>query len=60
MRRLERVEPVAMKGQPPIVWDRAEGYQVFFWIVEQESGEPVGGVRGSEPEEAPPAPSTPI
>lgn len=39
---------------------RAEGYQVFFWIVEQESGEPVGGVRGSEPEEAPPAPSTPI
>ncbi len=29
LRRLERVEPVAMKGQPPIVWDRAEGFQVF-------------------------------
>lgn len=27
--RLERIEPVAMKGQPPIVWDRAEGYQVY-------------------------------
>jgi len=23
------VEPLAMEGQPPIVWDRAEGFQVF-------------------------------
>ncbi len=29
LKRLERIEPVAMKGQPPIVWDRAEGYQVY-------------------------------
>ena len=28
-RRLERFEPVSMQGQPPIVWDRAEGFQVF-------------------------------
>src|SRR5437016_10945714 len=27
--RLWRIEPVAMRGQPPVVWDRAEGFQVF-------------------------------
>ncbi len=27
--KLHRYEPVAMQGQPPILWDRAEGYQVF-------------------------------
>jgi 4-aminobutyrate aminotransferase/(S)-3-amino-2-methylpropionate transaminase len=26
---LRRCEPVAMRGQPPIVWDRAEGFQVY-------------------------------
>jgi len=26
---LARCEPVSMQGQPPIVWDRAEGFQVF-------------------------------
>src|ERR1700737_5092540 len=26
---LHRYEPVAMRGQPPIVWDRAEGFQVY-------------------------------
>ena len=25
---LRRIEPVAMQGQPPVVWDRAEGFQV--------------------------------
>src|ERR1700676_839526 len=25
---LHRHEPVSMQGQPPIVWDRAEGFQV--------------------------------
>lgn len=25
---LERTEPVAMRGQPPVVWDHAEGFQV--------------------------------
>jgi 4-aminobutyrate aminotransferase-like enzyme len=27
--RLERFEPISMQGQPPIIWDRAEGFQVF-------------------------------
>jgi 4-aminobutyrate aminotransferase/diaminobutyrate-pyruvate transaminase/4-aminobutyrate aminotransferase/(S)-3-amino-2-methylpropionate transaminase len=27
--RLYRYEPVAMRGQPPVVWDRAEGFQVY-------------------------------
>jgi 4-aminobutyrate aminotransferase/(S)-3-amino-2-methylpropionate transaminase len=27
--KLQRYEPVSMQGQPPIVWDRAEGFQVF-------------------------------
>lgn len=26
---LQRHEPVSMQGQPPIVWERAEGFQVF-------------------------------
>ena len=26
---LYRYEPVAMRGQPPIVWDHAEGFQVY-------------------------------
>jgi 4-aminobutyrate aminotransferase-like enzyme len=26
---LHRHEPASMQGQPPIVWDRAEGFQVF-------------------------------
>jgi 4-aminobutyrate aminotransferase / (S)-3-amino-2-methylpropionate transaminase / 5-aminovalerate transaminase len=26
---LARAEPVAMQGQPPVVWDRAEGFQVY-------------------------------
>jgi 4-aminobutyrate aminotransferase/(S)-3-amino-2-methylpropionate transaminase len=26
---LHQLEPVAMRGQPPIVWDRAEGFQVM-------------------------------
>lgn len=29
LERLQRCEPVAMQGQPPIVWDRAEGVQVW-------------------------------
>lgn len=29
LEQLRRVEPVSMSGQPPIVWDRAEGFQVF-------------------------------
>lgn len=27
--KLHSYEPVAMRGQPPVVWDRAEGFQVF-------------------------------
>jgi 4-aminobutyrate aminotransferase / (S)-3-amino-2-methylpropionate transaminase / 5-aminovalerate transaminase len=26
---LNRYEPVAMRGQPPVVWDHAEGFQVY-------------------------------
>ena len=28
LEKLHRYEPLAMQGQPPIVWDRAEGFQV--------------------------------
>ena len=27
--KLQRYEPLAMRGQPPVVWDRAEGFQVY-------------------------------
>jgi len=29
LEKLHALEPLAMRGQPPIVWDRAEGFQVF-------------------------------
>src|SRR5579864_3326245 len=29
LERLYNYEPVAMRGQPPIVWDHAEGFQVY-------------------------------
>ncbi len=29
LERLHAAEPVAMQGQPPVVWDRAEGYSVY-------------------------------
>jgi len=29
LRKLQTYEPAAMRGQPPVVWDRAEGFQVF-------------------------------
>ena len=29
LEKLQAYEPVAMRGQPPIVWDHAEGFQVF-------------------------------
>ncbi len=29
LERLARIEPLAMRGQPPVVWDRAEGFQVW-------------------------------
>ncbi|HEX7512708.1 MAG TPA: aminotransferase class III-fold pyridoxal phosphate-dependent enzyme, partial [Candidatus Methylomirabilis sp.] len=29
LRTLHRCEPISMSGQPPIVWDRAEGVQVY-------------------------------
>ncbi len=29
LRKLQAYEPAAMRGQPPVVWDRAEGFQVF-------------------------------
>src|SRR6185369_8588971 len=29
LEKLCAYEPVAMRGQPPVVWDRAEGFQVY-------------------------------
>jgi len=29
LEKLQRYEPLAMRGQPPVVWRRAEGFQVF-------------------------------
>jgi 4-aminobutyrate aminotransferase/diaminobutyrate-pyruvate transaminase/4-aminobutyrate aminotransferase/(S)-3-amino-2-methylpropionate transaminase len=29
LERLQALEPVAMQGQPPVIWDHAEGYQVY-------------------------------
>ena len=29
LKGLQAAEPVAMQGQPPVVWDRAEGFQVY-------------------------------
>src|ERR1035438_3405899 len=29
LEKLYEFEPRAMRGQPPVVWDRAEGFQVY-------------------------------
>src|SRR5436305_10948016 len=29
LEKLQSFEPAAMRGQPPVVWDRAEGFQVY-------------------------------
>src|SRR5215813_3858016 len=29
LEKLYRYEPLAMRGQPPVVWHRAEGFQVY-------------------------------
>ena len=29
LQKLYAYEPVAMRGQPPVVWDHAEGFQVY-------------------------------
>ena len=29
LRRMEKYEPQSMLGQPPVVWDRAEGFRVY-------------------------------
>lgn len=29
LEKLQAYEPAAMRGQPPVVWDRAEGFQVY-------------------------------
>src|SRR5689334_24202014 len=29
IQKLYDYEPIAMRGQPPVVWDRAEGFQVY-------------------------------
>ncbi len=29
LERLQRYEPLAMRGQPPVVWDKAKGFQIY-------------------------------
>jgi 4-aminobutyrate aminotransferase/diaminobutyrate-pyruvate transaminase/4-aminobutyrate aminotransferase/(S)-3-amino-2-methylpropionate transaminase len=29
LRTLQEIEPVAMRGQPPVIWDHASGFQVY-------------------------------
>ncbi len=29
LHRLRELEPISMRGQPPVVWDNAEGFQVY-------------------------------
>jgi 4-aminobutyrate aminotransferase/(S)-3-amino-2-methylpropionate transaminase len=29
LQKLQQYEPVAMRGQPPVIWDRAQGFQVW-------------------------------
>jgi 4-aminobutyrate aminotransferase/(S)-3-amino-2-methylpropionate transaminase len=29
LEKLQRYEPLAMRGQPPLVWDKADGFQVY-------------------------------
>jgi 4-aminobutyrate aminotransferase / (S)-3-amino-2-methylpropionate transaminase / 5-aminovalerate transaminase len=29
LQKLQAFEPVAMRGQPPVIWDHAEGFQVY-------------------------------
>jgi 4-aminobutyrate aminotransferase-like enzyme len=29
LEKLQRYEPLAMRGQPPVVWDKADGFQVY-------------------------------
>jgi 4-aminobutyrate aminotransferase/(S)-3-amino-2-methylpropionate transaminase len=51
---LHRTEPIAMQGQPPVVWDHAEGFRVFdkwgnAWI-DWSSGVLVTNVGHGRPE----------
>ena len=41
LERLYKYEPVAMRGQPPIVWDHAEGFQVYDAYGNQWNNVPV-------------------
>jgi len=29
LKKLSKSEPVSMMGQPPIIWDKAEGFQIY-------------------------------
>jgi 4-aminobutyrate aminotransferase/diaminobutyrate-pyruvate transaminase/4-aminobutyrate aminotransferase/(S)-3-amino-2-methylpropionate transaminase len=29
LRTLQEIEPIAMRGQPPVIWDHADGFQVY-------------------------------
>lgn len=54
LKDLRKYEPMSMTGQPPVVWDRAEGCQVFdrwgnMWL-DWSSGVLVANVGHSHPE----------
>lgn len=51
--RLEKFEPISMSGQPPIIWDKAEGFQVYdkwgnMWL-DWSSGVLISNVGHSHP-----------
>jgi len=51
--RLEKYEPTSMSGQPPIIWDKAEGFQVYdkwgnMWL-DWSSGVLISNVGHSHP-----------
>jgi 4-aminobutyrate aminotransferase-like enzyme len=54
LEKLRRFEPQSMRGQPPLVWDRAEGFQVYdkygnMWL-DWSSGVLVANAGHGDPE----------
>ena len=33
IKQIEKYEPRSMQGQPPVIWDRAEGFQVYDIVI---------------------------
>ena len=50
---LRKYEPVSMRGQPPVVWDRVEGFQVHdahgnTWMEHKNRCEAINDYSGRE------------